>query len=104
MGWVTGARNSVWIMLGTPDSDVVGEVVEGRRRRTSGFSARSSASESWSSTATSSPRYDEILEWEKSWGRELSFSRIEEKEERESRSGVAGRRCWWSCWWSTMVK
>lgn len=48
-----------------------------------------------SSTASSAslPKYDEILEWENVCGKILSFSRMDEKEERETRSGVEGREC-----------
>lgn len=45
-----------------------------------------------SSMTTSSLREkDETLDWVNVWVRGLSFSRMEEKEERETRSGVDGR-------------
>lgn len=45
-----------------------------------------------SSTASSSPAiYEDNLEWVKCWVRVFSVSRIEEKEDRETRSGVVGR-------------
>jgi len=51
------------------------------------------AESSMMASSLSAPKYDDILEREKVCGRVLSCSRMDEKEERETRSGLEGREC-----------